>query len=101
MTISSEAAAAGENAYRETIVNLRLEEGGGLKVASQNRRALKAALEAAAPLILARPVSDAVEAVLIAHQRQSSSACLCGWAKLGMSHPGHQAAMLNAAGVLK
>ncbi|MDQ1053190.1 hypothetical protein QE394_001118 [Arthrobacter sp. SORGH_AS 212] len=36
--------------------------------------------------------------VLIEHQRQSSSACLCGWSELGRSHPGHQAAALSAAG---
>lgn len=36
--------------------------------------------------------------VLIDHQRQSSSACLCGWSKLGHSHPAHQAEALTAAG---
>jgi hypothetical protein len=35
---------------------------------------------------------------LVAHQRQSSSSCLCGWAKLGYSHAGHQAEALTAAG---
>ena len=44
---------------------------------------------------------EAAEWVLIEHQRQSNSACLCGWSELGRSHPGHQAAMLKAAGVLK
>lgn len=36
--------------------------------------------------------------VLVDHQRQNSSSCLCGWAKLGHSHPEHQAAALSAAG---
>lgn len=40
---------------------------------------------------------DAVETVLIAHQRQSPSHCLCGWSKLGHSHPRHQAEALLAA----
>jgi hypothetical protein len=36
--------------------------------------------------------------VLTEHQRQNASSCLCGWAKLGHSHPEHQEAMLAAAG---
>jgi hypothetical protein len=36
--------------------------------------------------------------VLTEHQRQNSSSCLCGWSKLGHSHPEHQASMLTAAG---
>jgi hypothetical protein len=39
-----------------------------------------------------------MEDVLMAHQRQNSSSCLCGWSELGKSHPAHQAAMLAAAG---
>lgn len=38
---------AAANAYRETITELRLSEGGGFKVASQHRRSLDAALTAA------------------------------------------------------
>lgn len=34
---------------------------------------------------------DALEAVLVAHQRRDSGSCLCGWSDLGLSHPGHQA----------
>lgn len=37
----------------ETLVGLRLAEGGGFKVASQQRRSIRAALEAAAPFMLA------------------------------------------------
>lgn len=36
--------------------------------------------------------------VLIEHQRHNASSCLCGWAKLGRSHPEHQADALTAAG---
>lgn len=36
--------------------------------------------------------------VLTEHQRRNASSCLCGWAKLGHSHPEHQAAALTAAG---
>lgn len=39
------------------------------------------------------------EMVLIAHQRHRGG-CLCGWAELGKSLPGHQAAMLRQAGLL-
>ena len=42
--------------------------------------------------------AQAVEAILIAHQRQDTSSCLCGWSELGKSHPGHQAAMLHTEG---
>lgn len=41
-----------------------------------------------------------VEAVLISHQRRDIGSCLCGWAELGKSHAGHQAAELREAGVL-
>ena len=37
---------------------------------------------------------DGAEAVLVAHQRHRGG-CLCGWAELGKSHPGHQVAMLR------
>lgn len=46
------------------------------------------------------PWDRAVE-VLVAHQRQTSQFCLCGWGELGKSHPEHVAAMLDAAGVLR
>lgn len=36
--------------------------------------------------------------VLVKHQRQNASSCLCGWSELGKSHPAHQAAALSAAG---
>lgn len=49
--IPKEAIKAAEDTYRETLVDLRLTEGGGFKVASQNRRALHAALAAAAPFM--------------------------------------------------
>jgi hypothetical protein len=45
------------------------------------------------------PAEQHAEVVLIAHQRRDSG-CLCGWAELGKSHPGHQAAMLREAGLL-
>lgn len=40
------------------------------------------------------------EAILIAHQRRDVGSCLCGWAELGKSHAGHQAAELRKAGLL-
>ena len=40
---------------------------------------------------------EAAEAVLIAHQRRDNSSCLCGWAKLGLSHPLHQAFLVLEA----
>lgn len=43
----------------------------------------------------------AAEDILIAHQRMDHSGCLCGWGELGRSHPGHQAAMLAQAGLLR
>lgn len=39
-----------------------------------------------------------MEGILIAHQRQNASSCLCGWSELGKSHAAHQAAALTAAG---
>lgn len=38
--------------------------------------------------------SPEVEAILVAHQRTATSGCICGWAKLGHSHPGHVAQVL-------
>lgn len=40
-------------------------------------------------------------AVLVAHQRRSSSECLCGWDRLGASHAEHVAEVLDAAGALR
>ena len=40
------------------------------------------------------------ELILIAHQRHRGG-CLCGWSELGKSLPGHQAAMLREAGLLR
>jgi hypothetical protein len=58
--IPDEAFHAADATYRDTILELRLAEGGGFKVASQQRRALRAALEAAAPhLSQPEPVSSA------------------------------------------
>jgi hypothetical protein len=34
---------------------------------------------------------EAATEVLVAHQRHNASSCLCGWSKLGHSHPAHQA----------
>ncbi|MGK5677599.1 hypothetical protein [Actinoplanes sp. URMC 104] len=45
-------------------------------------------------------VDEAAEAVLVAHQRATDRSCLCGWAKLGRSHPKHQVAKLRQAGLL-
>jgi hypothetical protein len=39
-------------------------------------------------------------ALLTAHQRFDAGSCLCGWAKLGNSHAGHQADMLASTGLL-
>lgn len=41
-----------------------------------------------------------VEALLIVHQRRDVGSCLCGWAELGRTHAGHQAAVLREAGLL-
>lgn len=56
--IPAEAERAAEAAYSETLAHLRLSEGGGFKVASQVRRSIRAALEAAAPHIRATVASD-------------------------------------------
>jgi hypothetical protein len=45
-------------------------------------------------------VDQAAEMVLIRHQRQDRSGCVCGWSELGRSHPGHQVRMLREAGLL-
>jgi len=52
--ISKEASEAAHNTYREVLTDLRLTEGAGFKVASQVRRALDAAIEAAAPHLMAQ-----------------------------------------------
>lgn len=54
--IPEEAFRAAEATYTETLVDLRIAEGGGFKVASQQRRAIRAALEAAAPYMV--PAAD-------------------------------------------
>lgn len=45
-------------------------------------------------------VTEAAEAILVAHQRRDLGSCLCGWSELGKSHPGHQVAMLREAELL-
>ena len=45
-------------------------------------------------------VAETAQAILVAHQRRDIGSCLCGWAELGRSHPGHQVQMLAGAGVL-
>ena len=50
--VSDEAFKAASDTYMEVLTDLRLKEGGGFKVASQNRRALRAAIQAAAPHML-------------------------------------------------
>jgi len=40
---------------------------------------------------------EAVTKVLVAHQRRDNRSCLCGWARLGFSHPTHQAALVLEA----
>jgi hypothetical protein len=44
---------------------------------------------------------ETAEAILVAHQRASFSACRCGWSELGKSHPRHQVAMLREARLLR
>lgn len=44
--------------------------------------------------------AETATAILVAHQRRDIGSCLCGWAELGRSHPGHQVQMLAGAGVL-
>lgn len=38
---------------------------------------------------------DALEEPLVAHQRRDITGCVCGWSKLGYSHPGHQAELIR------
>lgn len=45
-------------------------------------------------------VDETAQAILTAHQRRDIGSCLCGWDKLGRSHPVHQVAMLREAGLL-
>lgn len=40
---------------------------------------------------------DVLVQVLVYHQRQDSQSCLCGWDKLGASHPEHVADMYEQA----
>lgn len=40
---------------------------------------------------------DRIAAALIEHQRQGVQHCLCGWGKLGHSHPDHVADAVIAA----
>lgn len=47
------------------------------------------------------PYTKLAEAVLVAHQRQDGSNCLCGRLKLGESWATHVAAILYHAGALK
>lgn len=47
-----------------------------------------------------RPPAERVKALLIAHQRFDAGGCLCGWNKLGKVHAGHQADVLDRAGLL-
>lgn len=64
--IPAEARRAAESAYTEKLVELRLAEGGGFKVASQQRRAIAFALEAAAPYIRAQALLNAAETLEMA-----------------------------------
>jgi hypothetical protein len=43
---------------------------------------------------------ELAEMILVAHQRQTSRSCLCGWDELGRSHAKHQVAMLRKAGLI-
>jgi len=61
MNIPYEVVEAAKMAYRETLTDLRLAEGGGFKVSSQVDRALLAALEAAAPHLFAPALALADE----------------------------------------
>jgi hypothetical protein len=47
-----------------------------------------------------RTVTKRVEAVLMDHLKKSIEGCICGWSELGKRHPGHQAKMLEEAGLL-
>ena len=51
--IPDKATKAAQDTFIEVLTDLRLKEGGGFKVASQQRRAIAAALEAAAPHLMA------------------------------------------------
>lgn len=50
--------------------------------------------------ITGQTTGQTAEAILIAHQRFDCGSCLCGWSELGKSHPAHQVAMLQRAGLL-
>lgn len=45
-------------------------------------------------------LAERARALLTAHQRMDVGGCLCGWGRLGASHPGHQVDMLARAGLL-
>jgi len=59
--IPAGAAKVAGDVFTETLVALRLKEGGGFKVASQQRRAIAAALAAAAPHLIAQALNDAAD----------------------------------------
>ena len=61
--IPAEAVEAAETAYYETLTELRLQEGGGFKAASQVKRSIRAALEAAAPYMQAGALEAAAAEV--------------------------------------
>lgn len=59
--IPEAASRAAEHAYRETLTELRLSEGGGFKVSSQVKRSIRAALEAAFPILMAQAWAEGHE----------------------------------------
>lgn len=44
--------------------------------------------------------AERATALLTGHQRTVAGGCVCGWAELGKSHPGHQADVLVRANLL-
>lgn len=58
------------------------------------------AKEVQAEMQARRGILDAAQALLVAHQRLDAGGCVCGWAKLGASHPAHQVQVLEEAGLL-
>jgi len=77
-----------------------------LKVASASPEEARAAMKDATERWikehppLAQLTTEAAVALLVEHQRLNSRSCLCGWDKLGASHPAHQVEQLAAAGLL-
>lgn len=70
--MESERRRAASAAYTATIVDLRLREGGGFKIASQQRRAVEAALDAADAVDpLRNPSEDLVDEIadILAYMR--------------------------------